>query len=734
MPRFPYQFFDEFVVRTPVFSYKTFIEQVSKKNITESELKKIYSDAFFQEAVYLASPYLYKEFRKWLLSEKKTSEKEEDRLKNTLLKYYSRISSRCTPFGLFSGVSLGRFSKEVLTSTNFSDNKKIRDTKLDMHFLVSLSQYLITIPEIRDTLLFYPNTSLYRTGNRIRYIEYEYINERREYITSAALLSEELQKTLTFSKQGKTIQQITDILVTKDLTDEEASEFVKELIDNQILVSELEPHVSGGDFLPTLISLFKKRRIRTKERNTLIKVQKKLKELDEKILNLISDYYEIESLINSFQIKYEPQYLFQTDLYYQGKIEIPTYWKKELKKVISFLNKITLNYKETYFKKFKKVFSERFGTEELPLLYVLDTEIGIGYRQDIISTGVHPYLEDLKLTTPKEEQGLQIKLSPIHVLLNRKLQETLLKNTTIIQLIDEDFKEYKESWEDLPDTISIMAEIISENKEEKLFLQRGGGCSAASLLARFNSEKSEVQSIAKEITRKEEELNPDCILAEVLHLPQARIGNIIRRPSLRHYEIPFLAKSLLPKKRQISVDDLYISLKDDRIILRSKRLNKEVKPYLTNAHNYSDKALPVYHFLCDLHSQDIRTELKFDWGDLEYLYTFFPRIEYKKIILSKARWKITEEEIKQLFIICDDKEQLLWKSNDWRRKRRIPLWIQWVRSDHALTLNLQNYDMIRMLIEIVRKERSIFIEEFLYNENNDFVHQFIFPLHKVTKK
>ena len=102
--------------------------------------------------------------------------------------------------------------------------------------------------------------------------------------------------------------------------------------------------------------------------------------------------------------------------------------------------------------------------------------------------------------------------------------------------------------------------------------------------------------------------------------------------------------------------------------------------------------------------------------------------------MSKARWKITEEEIKQLFIICDDKEQLLWKSNDWRRKRRIPLWIQWVRSDHALTLNLQNYDMIRMLIEIVRKERSIFIEEFLYNENNDFVHQFIFPLHKVTKK
>ncbi|WP_316931256.1 lantibiotic dehydratase [Chryseobacterium sp. P1-3] len=125
------------------------------------------------------------------------------------------------------------------------------------------------------------------------------------------------------------------------------------------------------------------------------------------------------------------------------------------------------------------------------------------------------------------------------------------------------------------------------------------------------------------MTKKEEKLNTDYILAEVIHLPEARIGNVIRRPTLRRYEIPFLAQSVLPEENQIPLEDLYISLLNDKIILRSKKLNKEVKPYLTNSHNYSSNPLPAYHFLCDLHSQNIRSNLYFDWGDLKKIYQFF---------------------------------------------------------------------------------------------------------------
>jgi len=418
-------------------------------------------------------------------------------------------------------------------------------------------------------------------------------------------------------------------------------------------------------------------------------------------------------------------------LYHQNKMELSARWKKELKTGINFLNKITSVNKDTYLESFKKSFLERFDQEEIPLLYALDTEIGIGYRQDIVSQGIHPYLSSLSIPHNKINQGLNVRLTPIQVLLSRKLQEIQFEDSVIIQLSDEDCSDYQEDWENIPDTFSVVAEIISENSEEKIVLQGCRGSSAANLLARFSSEKSDIRKLTKSIAKKESDLNSDYILAEILHLPEARIGNIIRRPILRSYEIPYLAKSILPEEHQIPVDDLYISVRENKIVLRSKKLNKEIKPCLTNSHKYSANTLPVYHFLCDLYSQNNRPKLQFDWGDMKHLCDFFPRIEYKNIIISKAGWKISRKELQSLKDMSNDKLSLLKESTEWRSKRKIPAWIQWAKHDNTLTLNLENFEMLRLFIQIVTKEKMIFIEEFLYNENDDFKREFIFPMYKV---
>ncbi|REC60151.1 lantibiotic dehydratase [Chryseobacterium pennae] len=728
MSRFPYQFFDEYVFRTPLFSRNKFQENVENHEISNEKLKIICSNSVFQEAIYLASPYVYNELIRWLNSEKEFSSKEFQKLKTTILKYYSRTSTRCTPFGLFSEVGLGRFNNDP--KLNYDSNLgKIRDTKLDMHFLVGLTQHFARTLEIRNQLLFFPNNSIYKVGCKIRYVEYEYTKEKREYIISAASLSTELEQILDFSAQGKTIDQIADILISEEITEDEAKEFVEELIDNQILVSELEPIVAENDFLEVIVAVLN--RIDAKnEIETLLSIQRKLGQLDQIIGNPISCYNEIEKLIQSFNVGYKLNHLFQTDVYYQEALKLSSFWKKELKQGISFLNKITSYQKETHLEKFKTAFLERFETQEVPLSYALDTEVGVGYRKDVTTKGIHTYLEDLELPLSQERLNLTIELDPIQQILNEKIQEALLSNQYIIKLSDEVFENFEENWNDLPNTISFMAEIVSEKNQEKLFLNGGGGSSAANLLGRFCSEKSEVQNLTKIIAEKEEELNPNCILAEIIHLPEARIGNIIRRPTLRQYEIPYLAQSVLPKENQILVDDLFISLKNDRIVLRSKQLNKEIKPYLTNAHNYSVDPLPVYHFLCDLYSQNIRSGLYFNWGDLKHIYNFLPRVEYKNIILSKASWKITDKEIKKFLLLINNKDQLFTELGNWRKLKQIPQWIQWVKSDNKLTVNLENCDLVKMFIDSVKNEEFIIIEEFLYNENGDFKHELIFPMYK----
>ncbi|ATL43778.1 lantibiotic dehydratase family protein [Elizabethkingia sp. HX WHF] len=736
MPHFPYRFFDDYVIRTPLFSRKEFHKHANKNEISNAELKIIYNNLVFREAISLASPYLHKQLCKWLESEKEHNLQKQQKLKNSLLKYYSRMSTRSIPFGLFTRVGLGKFNKSVSKLPDLKENQKnimsdlVRDTKLDMHFLVGLSQFFVKVPNIRKQLLFFPNSSIYKIRNRIRYIEYEFVNRKREYIISSAQLSQELKNVLDCSNEGKTIQELSNILINDDITEEEAIIFINELIDNQVLVSELEPNVSGGDFLENIITSLI--RIDAKNEVEVLKsIKAKLNDIDQKIGNPVSVYAEVENLIKLFNTEYDQKYLFQTDLYSTDKFILPSHWKTELKQGISFLNKITSLQKDTHLRKFKNAFYERFEGREVSLSYALDNEIGIGYRQDIITKGLHTYIEDLKVSS-SEESTLKIELNLFQQVLNRKIQQNLISGQNKIELLDEDFKDFKENWNDLSDTFSFMGEIVSVNDQEKLYLGGSGGSSAANLLARFSSEKSDVQSLAKKITEKEEELNPDYILAEIIHLPEARIGNVIRRPILRQYEIQYLAKSILPEENQIKIDDLYISLKNDKIILRSKRLNKEIRPYLTNAHNYSSNPLPVYHFLCDLYSQDIRPGLYFDWGDLQFIYNYLPRIEYKNIILKKAWWRVTEEDIIS-FINIDienDKDLLLSELKNWRIKRQIPQWVQWVQSDNKLTLNLENLNLVKIFIDTIKKMKSIAIEEFLYNHNSDYIHQFAFSMYR----
>lgn len=728
MPRFPYQFFDEYVFRNPLFSYKKFKKSVDNFIISNDELRIICSDSIFQEAIYLASPFVYNELIRWLNSENDFSSKDFQKLKNTILKYYSRSSTRCTPFGLFSEVGLGHFTNEI--NQQYSDPKKIRDTKLDMYFLIGLTQHFLKIPELKNKVLFFPNNSIYQIGNKIRYFGYEQDKEKGEYIIFSTFLSPELQNVLDFCKHGKTLLQIVNILVSKEISLDEAQEFIEELIENQILISELDPAVSGNDFLSCIISTLHKIGAK-KEVDVLIEIQNKLKEVDQGVGNSISSYLELENLINAFNVEYKKNYLFQTDLYYNESIQLSPLWKKEIKQAISFLNKISIIQTETTLEKFKKEFYTKFEDREVPLSFALDTEAGIGYRHNVTTERLHPYLEDIEPLLFDKKSNLKIELNLVEQILNKKLQDALLMCQYEIELLDEDFADFKENWDNLPNTLSFMAEIVSEKDKEKLYITGGAGCSATRLLSRFCSEKAEIKDLAKTIAKKEENLNPDYILAEIIHLPEAQIGNLIRRPTLRQYEIPYLVQSVLPKENQILIEDLYISLKNNKIVLRSKKLNKEIKPYLSNAHNYVTSPLPVYHFLSELYCQNIRSGIYFNWGDLKDIYYFLPRVKYKNVILSKASWKITREVIINFLLLINNKDELFLELQNWRKVNQIPQWIQWVKSDNKLTINLENYDLVKMFIDAVKHEKSIIIEEFLFNENDDFKREFIFPMYKV---
>src|SRR5256884_9919165 len=76
----------------------------------------------------------------------------------------------------------------------------------------------------------------------------------------------------------------------------------------------------------------------------------------------------------------------------------------------------------------------------------------------------------------------------------------------------------------------------------------------------------------------EEAVHPERAFAEVVHLPEGRVGNILSRPVLRGYEIPYLGRSGAPAARQLPLSDLLVSVQGERIVLRSRRLGRDVIP------------------------------------------------------------------------------------------------------------------------------------------------------------
>jgi hypothetical protein len=103
---------------------------------------------------------------------------------------------------------------------------------------------------------------------------------------------------------------------------------------------------------------------------------------------------------------------------------------------------------------------------------------------------------------------------------------------------------------EVPDTFAVMTELIAESAQaidEGRFQIRVNGVgvsSATRLLGRFCHGSPAMTELVGELIAAEERLHPDVIFAEVVHLPEGRIGNILIRPVLRSYEIAYLGKAV----------------------------------------------------------------------------------------------------------------------------------------------------------------------------------------------
>ncbi|RZF60233.1 lantibiotic dehydratase family protein [Sphingobacterium corticibacterium] len=718
----PYRPFERFVFRSPLYPFSTFVRHLAEISASAESFKTFFADKVIQEAIYLASPVLFEELLKFL-ERGLPNKKEEEKLRYSLVRYLSRMSTRCTPFGLFAGCSVGQLGSH--TDILLEENKCYkRHTRLDMSYLCALSQDLGKSPDVRSHLRYFCNTSAYKLANEIRYVEYFYRGTRRVHHLSAVDHSEYLARVMEEASQGKRINELAALLVDDEISIEDASEFVAELVDSQLIFSELEPTVTGQEFLTKAIrhldqlSTLSGGNGKVSETfHILKKVEALLETVDRTALGYTFPYYGgIRTEIDRLQTAYEPKHLFQTDMVKPAITAVAGQSViTNIMEALEFLNKLSPKTGETNLSRFRDAFRARYEDREVPLLNVLDNETGIGYGQTNSAGDINPLVDDLVIPV-LNNSTVNVAGNKVQSLLLKKYIEAATTNQYTIELDDRDFSFLTaQQWDDLPTTMSVMFVLLQDDENaSEIYIKSVGGPSATNLLGRFCHADTQIEAHVLDITQKEEELNPDVIFAEIAHLPESRTGNILLRPVLRKYEIPYLAKSGVDRDYQIPLSDLLVSVRNQKIRLRSKRLDKDIVPRLGSAHNFRINAMPVYQFLCDMQMQDRRPGLAFSWGAFAGECSWLPRVKYRNVILAAARWTVRRDEIKNLMDERDDM-LLIIAITAWRQKLRIPVYAVLDEGDNELFIDFSNMLSVRTLLSTVKKRSSFVLEEFLFN-------------------
>lgn len=700
--------FSKVLVRTPVLSIDNTETGYAVMNADLPEL--------FIEGIYLSSESFWNQY----LNLSEISTEDRNKVERTLFKYLIRSSTRCTPYGTFAGTALCHVNGEETNITLTGSH--IRHVRIDMEYLTSITNAINHIPHVFSQIRFYTNNSLYKLPDSYRYAEYELINGARFYNLTFAERTDYLDRVIERASNGATARELESILVaSENVSVEDAQQYIKSLFESQLLTSELEPCITGQDPLSVLIDKLSK----LKYTEILTEQLKKIKSLINCPTGGVNYYDNIKNIIKNIGIdNLSINNVFQTDMYLGTSSN--TVNDELLSSIIEQVTDLTvLSYPKHIpsIDNFKKRYYQKYEESEMPLNLVLDPDYGIGYGEyHDESVGGSVFIDDIPIGSVATEN------KPDHNFIQRfcisKYHNYLKDQKSVIELTEQELNQLSKriNRKLLPNNMYILGQLLKT--KEKLSSQdycfdllSFGGPSGANLLGRFTQGNRDIHDFVDDILKQESANVDDVIFAEIVHLPQARVGNILLRPTLREYEIIYVGKSGTPLEKQIKLDDLMVSIINGNIILRSKKLNKRVVPRLTSAHFFGGVNLPVYKFLCDLQSHSYVLPNLWDWGEI-VAADYLPRVVYKNVIIRKARWRLRKKNIPEILTVKEERMIFFRKYCD---NNKLPRKVLYIEGDNELMIDFEEQKSVDILLHYLKRHENIVVEEFLFSEENCFV-------------
>ncbi|MFD2937784.1 lantibiotic dehydratase [Spirosoma flavum] len=738
-----------FVVRLP---YKPISELVSQINAYKKDspgsytalLQSLLKQHWFEEALFLASPSLH---ATWQTEKSKTGELESA-LANALWRYVFRSYGRATPYGLFAGMGVGSIgSKRQIEFDNHSWQTVSRP---DSATLAAVSHTLAQDKAIRPYLHYRLNNSLYEVTDQFRFSERSGTLLKSKIVLSSIDSTPDLRKLVELLREKGQLSYETLINLYGPDLQEEVAEYINALIDDQFLLSNLSIPITGLDMCTYLLDQLNSLPVKLPVTTVLQAAQTDLGQSPIDKEKLFQAQNLLQQVLSQVDLPVnQADSLVQTDLFLRPtrlQLDKPTIFQivNQFDQVLPLL----LFKDDSPLQDFCTRFKERFDKQEVDLLTVLDPEVGIGFTNDTLSS--YPILADLPFVAKSVTDMVTDPLEHLREILYSRFllggrQEVVITQNDIDLFLKDQphlrvstlpsWYVHGELFEPLASTNnpSHSTEPVTSTYPDgwRFVLNSTSGGSSAFFFGRFCHGDEYLRGAVETMCAWEQTQYSGDILAEIVHWPVSprRAGNVVSRPVLRPYEIPYLTPEGVSSEQTISLSDLLVSVTDaGQVILRSKKTYQRVRPQLSSAHNpaHGDE---VYQFLAYVQRAESQP-FGWSWRSLSQL-AFLPRLIYQNLVISPAQWIIRKESIPSNQIITAASLRELYS---------LPRYVQLVEGDNKLLLDLEFEPAQKVLVDEVAKQGKILLKEWLgefyqpwlSHDNKQYNAELVIPLKTVA--
>ncbi|MBB1642750.1 thiopeptide-type bacteriocin biosynthesis protein [Sphingobacterium sp. UME9] len=504
-------------------------------------------------------------------------------IRNTIERYFNRAKFRPVPFGTFASTSIVPLSTNINLAKGMTLNTdQVIHEFVDWKQIANLSRPKLDEIILKDKKLF-ANSSYYVVSDAIRFL----IKIGDKFQLSEVDNLPGILSVLESLKHPTLISSLKWSLKEVFQNENDLFSIIDQLVACQLLLTEEDINIIGEDYF---------------------------------------------NRVNSKDIDKTQSYIISERKYIDGSLPDPII--KELQSYIQFIDSRGLGSigEPNELKTFKQEFLKKFDCRDTPLMEALDPELGIGYGNFGQSSITSALVEELLVESENEEFMIDKIAKSINCGIGTDL-------SLVIDLEKIPFKSVERPGIMVPNSVTTVFSIC----DDLIVLDKIGGYSVNQLSGRFSMSGDNWQQFCRDIATVESDANTDVLFFDVAYLAEANVDNVNRRQQIYEYEVNIL--NYCTGNKPISLNDIYINIAGQEIILRSKSLGRRIVPRMASAYNYRRSDLPLFRFLCDMMNYGLRTDFSFNLSQYLPHRTFYPRVQYKNIVVSKARWIIEYNEI-----------------------------------------------------------------------------------------